>query len=135
MSQPAVSRFARSIYLLGVMAFATAGVTTAGVTTAGLAQGFDLRSLFGFGGGTSSTATTGTVPPTAPAPGAAPEWSGEAGASGHPLMTVDAIRSAAANFRECIEAHWPLAERRGVSRAVFDANVAGLTPDMRIMDL
>jgi membrane-bound lytic murein transglycosylase B len=130
MSQPAVSRFARSIYLLGVMAFATAGVTTAA-----LGQGFNLRSLFGFGGGTSSTATTGTVPPTAPAPGAAPEWSGEAGASGHPLMTVDAIRSAAANFRECIEAHWPLAERRGVSRAMFDANVAGLTPDMRIMDL
>jgi membrane-bound lytic murein transglycosylase B len=50
-------------------------------------------------------------------------------------MTAQAIRSAAANFRSCLEGLRPLAERRGVSRAVFDANVAGLTPDLRIMDL
>jgi membrane-bound lytic murein transglycosylase B len=30
---------------------------------------------------------------------------------------------------------WPQAQRRGVPRAVFEANVAGLTPDLRIMDL
>jgi lytic murein transglycosylase len=50
-------------------------------------------------------------------------------------MTAEAIRAAAANFRGCIAALWPLAEHRGVSRAAFDANVAGLTPDLRIMDL
>ena len=77
-------------------------------------------------------------PPRPPPPRlrrAAPEWSGESGASGHPLMTAQAIRAAAANFRSCLEGLWPQAERRGVSRAVFDANVAGLTPDLRIMDL
>jgi lytic murein transglycosylase len=96
-----------------------------------LGQGFDLRSWFGGGG----PASTGTLPPTPPAPGGPPEWSGESGSSGHPQMTAEAIRSAAANFRGCLEGLWPLAERRGISRAVFDANVAGLTPDLRIMDL
>ena len=50
-------------------------------------------------------------------------------------MTADAIRAAAANFGSCLAGLWPLAERRGVTRAVFEANVAGLTPDLRIMDL
>src|SRR5207245_7488810 len=74
----------------------------------------------------------------APAPATAagtPEWSGESGASNHPLMTAQAIRAAAANFRNCLAGLWPQAERRGVSRAVFEASVAGLTPDLRIMDL
>jgi lytic murein transglycosylase len=92
-------------------------------------QVFDLRSLFGL------TNTTGTLPPSSPAPGGPPEWSGESGSSGHPQMTAEAIRSAAANFRGCVEGLWPLAERRGIPRAVFDTNVAGLTPDLRIMDL
>jgi peptidoglycan lytic transglycosylase B len=125
-----MSRLARSIFLLGMIALVTAPVATAAV-----AQGFDLRSLFGFGGSGGNTTTTGTVPPSAPAPGGPPEWSGESGSSGHPLMTSDAIRVAAANFRSCLEAIWPLAERRGVPREVFDANIAGLTPDLRIMDL
>ena len=43
----------------------------------------------------------GTPPRAAP-----PEWSGEPGASGHPLMTVDAIRTAAGNFRNCLEGLW-----------------------------
>jgi membrane-bound lytic murein transglycosylase B len=30
---------------------------------------------------------------------------------------------------------WPEAERRGISRAVFDAHVGKLTPDLKIMDL
>ena len=96
------------------------------------AQGFDLRSLF------SPSATTGTVDPSRPMASAVPgtpEWSGEPGSSGHPSMTPEAIRAAAANFRGCLEGLWPLAERRRVSRAVFNANVAGLTPDLRIMDL
>jgi lytic murein transglycosylase len=50
-------------------------------------------------------------------------------------MTADAIRAAAANFGSCLAGLWPLAERRGVTRAEFEANVAGLTPDLRIMDL
>ena len=84
--------------------------------------------------------TTGSVAPAAPLPAASapsgtPEWSGESGASGHPLMTADAIRAAAANFHACLEGLWPEAERRAVPRAVFDAQTAALTPDLRIMDL
>jgi membrane-bound lytic murein transglycosylase B len=116
--------------LLGMTALAAVAVAAPA-----LGQGFDLRLLFGFGPSPSSPATTGTIsPPTAAAP-TAPEWSGESGASGHPEMTAEAIRAAAANFRNCIAALWPLAERRGIPREIFEANVAGLTPDLRIMDL
>ena len=90
-------------------------------------QGLDIRTLF-----SAPSANTAGAP--APAAGA-PDWSGESGASNHPLMTAQAIRAAAANFRNCLAGLWPLAERRGVSRALFEANVAGLTPDLRIMDL
>ncbi len=96
------------------------------------AQGFDIRSLF------SQSAATGTVNPsqsTASATPGTPRWSGEPGSSGHPTMTPEAIRVAAANFHGCLERLWPLAERRKIPRAVFNANVAGLTPDLRIMDL
>lgn len=90
--------------------------------------------------------TTGTLPVNAPAaaplplsvpaiPQAAPRWSGESGASGHPLMTADAIRAAAANFPHCIAQMWPEAARRGISRQSFEAHTAGLEPDLRIMDL
>jgi lytic murein transglycosylase len=80
-----------------------------------------------------SPGATGTLPPTASQ--STREWSGESGSSGHPLMTADAIRSSAANFSSCIESLWPLAARRGVSRASFDTYTRGLTPDLRIMDL
>src|SRR6266852_2058879 len=90
-------------------------------------QGVDIRTLF-----SAPSANTAGAP--APAAGT-PDWSGESGASNHPLMTAQAIRVAAANFRNCLAGLWPLAERRGVSRALFEANVAGLTPDLRIMDL
>jgi membrane-bound lytic murein transglycosylase B len=63
------------------------------------------------------------------------EWSGESGASGHPLMTSDAIRTAAANFPQCLERLWPEAARRGISRQTFDTQTRGLTPDLKIMDL
>jgi len=79
---------------------------------------------------------TGTIPPVAAGTQAGvQEWSGEAGASGHPLMTADAIRAAAANFRGCIDRLWPAAARRAVSRGVFANYTAALTPDLRIMDL
>jgi lytic murein transglycosylase len=50
-------------------------------------------------------------------------------------MSADAIRAAAADFGNCLAGLWPLAERRGVSRAVFEQATAGLTPDLSIMDL
>ena len=81
-------------------------------------------------------APNATSPALTPgASGPAPEWSGEAGASGHPLMTREAILAAAARFHSCVEGMWPDAARRGVSRASFEQHTAGLTPDLRIMDL
>ena len=75
------------------------------------------------------------VAATAPAPSPPREWTGESGSSGHPLMQATAIRQAAANFEQCLEGLWPLAQKRGVSRATYDKHVGGLTPDLRIMDL
>ena len=76
-------------------------------------QGLDIRTLF-----SAPDANTAGAP--APAAGTQ-DWSGESGASNHPLMTAQAIRAAAANFRNCLAGLWPLAERRGVSRAVSPA--------------
>jgi membrane-bound lytic murein transglycosylase B len=67
--------------------------------------------------------------------GSPPPWSGEDGASGHPLMTAGAIRQAAANFPNCVASMWPLAARRHVTRQNFERFTAGLTPDLRLMDL
>jgi lytic murein transglycosylase len=82
---------------------------------------------------------TGTAPPAAtptPTPSTAPkEWSGESGSSGHPAMTADAIRAAAQDFPQCLEKLWPLAAKRGVSRATYERHALTLTPDLRIMDL
>lgn len=67
--------------------------------------------------------------------GAPPPWSGEDGASGHPLMTASAIRQAAANFSHCVASMWPDAARRNISQQSFERFTQGLTPDLRIMDL
>ena len=67
--------------------------------------------------------------------GGAQPWSGEDGASGHPLMTASAIREAAANFDSCVASMWPDAARRNISQESFQRFTAGLTPDLRIMDL
>src|SRR6266581_4134341 len=107
------------------LAATVTGGVTGDATGGAWAQGFDLRSLF------SLNPPTGSVPQSATG---VPEWSGESGSSGHPAMQADAIRAAAANFRNCLEELWPLAERRGVTRTSFDAQAAGLTPDLRIMD-
>jgi lytic murein transglycosylase len=117
-----MARFGLPRVLLG----ATALAATAWAAPAP-GQGLDIRTLFGPPGANTAGAPAPTV--------AVHDWSGESGASNHPLMTAQAIRAAAANFRNCLAGLWPLAERRGVSRAVFEANVAGLTPDLRIMDL
>lgn len=81
-------------------------------------------------------------PKSAPSPqassgpdGGPPPWSGEDGASGHPLMTASAIREAAANFQNCVAGMWPDAARRGITQANFERFTAGLAPDLRIMDL
>lgn len=84
--------------------------------------------------------TTGSVPKRtsqlAPVTASAPTpWSGEDGGSGHPTMTADAIRHAAANFSHCVAGLWPDASRRGVTAANFQRFTADLTPDLRIMDL
>jgi lytic murein transglycosylase len=78
--------------------------------------------------------TTGTVGPANLSPTSSSEWSGAPGASGHPLMTREAILGAAANFASCLEGLWPAAAKRGVSRAVFDEQTSNLTPDLKIMD-
>jgi lytic murein transglycosylase len=73
--------------------------------------------------------------PTPQSSSAALPWSGEDGASGHPLMTATAIRRAAANFPNCIAAMWPDAARRHITRENFVRFTNGLSPDLRIMDL
>ena len=75
------------------------------------------------------------APSAQPTPGAPGQWSGEDGASGHPLMTASAIREAAANFDNCIAGMWPDAARRNISQDNFQRFTAGLTPDLHIMDL
>jgi lytic murein transglycosylase len=106
-------------------------LVVAGLTTPALGQGIFSLPMPGF----SKTNAPAPAPAPTPEPRASLEWSGQPGASGHPTMTVEAIRAAAANFRNCLESLWPLAARRGIPRAVFDAQTAGLTPDLRIMDL
>jgi len=88
-----------------------------------------------FGGSKDSQASQGAQGQSTPASGTAQPWSGEDGASGHPLMTASAIRQAASNFDNCIAAMWPDAARRNISQANFQRFTAGLRPDLRIMDL
>jgi len=80
--------------------------------------------------GTSAQAQAAPATSSAPLP-----WSGEDDASGHPLMTASAIREAGANFNSCVASMWPDAARRGISQQSFERFTAGLTPDLRIMDL
>jgi membrane-bound lytic murein transglycosylase B len=76
---------------------------------------------------------TGSITPSSA--GGTQEWSGESGASGHPLMTAAAIRQAAANFPACLERIWPAAAKRAITRDFYLSATAQLTPDLRIMDL
>src|SRR4051812_25102852 len=82
---------------------------------------------------------SGPAPQAAPGPDGGPPtpppWSGEDGASGHPLMTASAIREAAANFQNCVASMWPDAARRNITQANFERFTAALQPDLRIMDL
>ncbi len=98
--------------------------------------GGSLGNFFGniFGG---SNPQSGAPPQAATPPsGGGPQpWSGEDGASGHPLMTAAAIREAAANFDRCVAGMWPDAARRSITQPNFERFTAGLAPDLRIMDL
>jgi len=126
-----------------LLAAVIAAVLLAGPASAQSSGG--LSNLFGgiFSGQKSSDATAGqpaAPPPTGSIPsGSIPSgsipWSGEDGASGHPLMTADAIRQAAANFNNCVASMWPDAARRNISRGSFERFTTSLTPDLRIMDL
>ncbi len=101
----------------------------------GQSQGNGLSNLFGgiFSGPKSDAPAQ--QPQAAPGTTGPLPWSGEDGASGHPLMTASAIRQAAANFDNCVAGMWPDAARRGVSEDNFRRFTAGLTPDLRLMDL
>jgi len=98
-------------------------------------SGNGVSDFFGniFSGQKSGTAASAQAAPGGS--GAAPPWSGEDGASGHPLMTASAIREAAANFDRCVASMWPDAARRGISQESFQRFTAGLAPDLRLMDL
>src|SRR6202140_1857241 len=97
-------------------------------------SGGGISNLFGniFSGPNSGASTP---PQAAPGSSGPQPWSGEDGASGHPLMTASAIREAAANFDQCVASMWPDAARRNISQESFQRFTAGLTPDLRIMDL
>jgi membrane-bound lytic murein transglycosylase B len=97
------------------------------------ATGGAAGQFFGLGAPAPAPAATSAAPSQKPT--GTPEWSGQPGSSGHPLMTAEAILAAAANFGTCLENLWPEAARRGLTRATFEANTKGLTPDLRIMDL
>jgi membrane-bound lytic murein transglycosylase B len=94
-----------------------------------------LGNIFGGSSSKASQTPQAAPAPSASASGAPQPWSGEDGASGHPLMTANAIREAAANFDNCIASMWPEAARRNISQESFQRFTAGLTPDLRIMDL
>jgi membrane-bound lytic murein transglycosylase B len=129
---PHLEPLAKTLFVktLLVKTLAAALVATSVLAGPALAQqsGGGLSSLFGgiFSGPKSDApaAQAGSIP-----------WSGEDGASGHPLMTANAIREAAANFNNCVAAMWPDAARRNITRENFERFTAGLTPDLRIMDL
>ncbi|MCA6124889.1 lytic murein transglycosylase [Bradyrhizobium sp. WSM 1704] len=109
-----------SAILIALLLPATASAQSAGNGLTGL-----IDSIF-----------SGPPPQAATGPGGAPPpWSGEDGASGHPLMTAAAIREAASNFPNCVAGMWPDAARRNITRENFERFTAGLEPDLRIMDL
>ena len=119
--------------VLGVLALSWAGEVRAQSSGGGPLNFLD--SLFNGSKGNQAAPQQPAGPAQAPGSGAALPWSGEDGASGHPLMTAAAIREAAAGFDACVAAMWPDAARRNISQDSFQRFTAGLAPDLRIMDL
>jgi membrane-bound lytic murein transglycosylase B len=121
-------RAAATLLLAGMMLS-----TPALAQSQGQSQGNGLSNLFG--GIFSGPRQDASTPQATPGASGALPWSGEDGASGHPLMTASAIRQAAANFNTCVAEMWPDAARRGVTEDNFRRFTASLTPDLRLMDL
>jgi lytic murein transglycosylase len=120
--------------VLGVLALSLAGQARAQSSGGGPLNFLD--GLFSKGNQAAPSPQQPVGPAqTAPGASAALPWSGEDGASGHPLMTAAAIREAAAGFENCVAAMWPDAARRNISQDSFQRFTAGLAPDLRIMDL
>ena len=114
-----VKQMASSGFLARVSALGVAAVmANAGLPDPGFAQG-------------SANPSPSVKTPNAEAQ---KEWSGRSGASGHPLMTAEAIRVAAKDFAKCLEGLWPGADARGIPRQTFDAATAGLKPDLQLLD-
>ena len=116
--------------LRSLIGIACVGCTLVAATAGATAQ--IIERLFPFLAPASPAVTTSVPDPKGSGP---PDWSGQSGSSGHPLMTTEAIVAAAANFNICLEGLWPDAARRGVSRETFEVHTRNLTPDLRIMDL
>src|SRR3982751_1424277 len=116
-------------------AMVAAALLFAGPAFAQPQGGNGVSNFFGniFSGSKSATAPAQAATGADGAPSAPPPWSGEDGASGHPLMTASAIRQAAANFPNCVASMWPDAARRNVTQANFERFTTGLEPALRIM--
>src|SRR3954471_12586734 len=123
---------------------------TAVALLAVLALAQPARAQISVGGKPLPQAATGSLPPAThsglvpramvqappPAPAApAPPWSGEDGASGHPLVTASGLREGAANCASCVGAMGPDAARHHVARPNLEPFPPGLEPDLRIMGL
>jgi membrane-bound lytic murein transglycosylase B len=122
------------VNLKSLIALACVAAALAGATEGATAQ--IVERLFPFLAPAAPPPPVPSPVPNANAKGTgAPEWSGQPGSSGHPLMTAEAILAAAADFNSCLEGLWPDAARRNVSRETFDTYTRELTPDLRIMDL
>jgi lytic murein transglycosylase len=100
------------------------------------AQGGGLSTLFGgLFSGQRGDAPSQAPGSNGPVPNGPVPWSGQDGASGHPLMTADAIRQAASNFDNCVAGLRPDAARRNINQDNFQRFTSGLSPDLHIMDL
>ncbi len=64
-----------------------------------------------------------------------PEWTGEDGASGHPLMTARSDPSGGGEFSALRGGDVAGCRARNISAASFQRFTADLTPDLRLMDL
>lgn len=141
--EPLARRSASALLVAAIVGIVALGP---GQARAQSQSGGGLSSLFGglFSGakanapaqvpGSNGPAPNGPLP-NGPLPNGPLPWSGEDGASGHPLMTADAIRQAASNFDNCIAGMWPDAARRNISQDSFQRLTSGLSPDLHIMDL
>jgi membrane-bound lytic murein transglycosylase B len=130
--EPLTMRQAAALALTLALAAVIACAVPARAQSAGGPLNF-LDNLFTSSFGKGDAANPPSAQPSAP--GGPAQWSGEDGASGHPLMTASAIREAAGNFDSCVAGMWPDAARRNITQENFQRFTTGLSPDLRIMDL